>query len=700
MIFRLATSSAIDSALASAAVAAVATAVVLVATKATAVTATGSKVAERTTNGHFVPRKIIADGPSALAFDGFQDVSKEGIELSLQNENQRKETDAASTGTDRRLRNKSFVSPMEKVGDNGNDHNTIDLGVLDPINRKDVRNLESLVDTDQDGPTITCDVLCGSDRKEITDDSDIESLVSYCEDNDCNCYGDGDYIDYRCPSQFNCWDTSKITNMRSAFYKSDFNEPLRCWDVSKVTDMAVMFDSAIAFNQDISDWDVSSVKDMTRMFRLGFGIDCRLGEAKFDQDIGKWDVSSVTNMDSMFYKQAYFNHPLQSWDVSSVKNMNQMFYRARDFNQPIDAWDVSSVTNVVYIFGGATSFNQPVDVWDISSVTTMRFMFFETSFNQCLSTWAAKNILSDQAKTTEMFYEANCPDGEYSPNINIGPWCQGSSDTCFEETCVDDPNFRFDVEGEEPKNCEWVASGDLSEKRCAKEGVSEACSKTCNPTCRGIICVDDPDFRLGGVKAKNCEWVAKQKTEERCKKPGVLDACPVTCDQSCAIAEGDCTDDPGFRLNGIKGKGCEWVAKQKTDKRCEKLGVMDSCRRTCNPSCGCRDTTDEFEFQGSTITCDDLDITKCDEAVTSSDDFSKEQLAQLDVLFQTLVNEALTPIQQRLDVIEDAVVEEEEVAEEVIEEPVSGKTYGDLCPNKCKKCIDSYVVSVESPLSF
>jgi surface protein len=351
--------------------------------------------------------------------------------------------------------------------------------------------------------------------------------------------------------------------------------------------------------------------------------------------------------------------------------MQFMFYNANGFNQPLDSWDVSSVTSMKSMFYNADGFNQPLDSWNVSSVTTMRRMFFETSnFYQCISSWAIKTTDDPESlDVSGMFKDSGCP-YERDPDISRGPWCDVPGNSC--SSCYDDPGFRF--EGQDSKNCEWAAS-ELIEQRCLKEGVLEGCPRTCNPVCSGTTCVNDPDFRLGGVKAKSCEWVAKRKTEERCKKPGVFAACPESCNPACATVV-DCTDDQDFQLNGLKGKNCEWVAKQKTDERCNKTGVMASCRRTCNPKCGCKDSMDEFQFQGSTITCKDLDIINCDaepEPKLSSDEFTLAQLMQL--------QELLNPIHQRLDAIEDAVVEEGN------ETPNEVETFRDLCPNKCKTCV-------------
>ena len=76
--------------------------------------------------------------------------------------------------------------------------------------------------------------------------------------------------------------TSKITNMESLFFLSEFNGDISKWDVSNVTNMSNMFNgthsSANKFNGDISKWDVSNVTDMNGMFN----------KSQFNGDISKW----------------------------------------------------------------------------------------------------------------------------------------------------------------------------------------------------------------------------------------------------------------------------------------------------------------------------------------------------------------------------------------------------------------------------
>ena len=66
-----------------------------------------------------------------------------------------------------------------------------------------------------------------------------------------------------------------------------------CIDTSKITDMSDLFKDEI-FDKlifDVSEWNVSNVTNMERMF---------LGCDNFDNNLSKWDVSNVTNMIRMF----------------------------------------------------------------------------------------------------------------------------------------------------------------------------------------------------------------------------------------------------------------------------------------------------------------------------------------------------------------------------------------------------------------
>ncbi len=174
------------------------------------------------------------------------------------------------------------------------------------------------------------------------------------------------------------WNVSNVTDMRSMFSNSSFNQDINSWDVSNVRDMSCMFYES-SFNQDISTWGVSNVRDMRSMF----------ANSPFNQDISSWDVSNVEYMRGMFYESS-FNQDISSWDVSNVRDMRSMFAYS-PFNQDISSWDVSNVTEMSDMFDNS-SFNRDISSWDVSNVTDMRYMFCDSSFNQDISSWDVSNV--------------------------------------------------------------------------------------------------------------------------------------------------------------------------------------------------------------------------------------------------------------------------------------------------------------------
>ena len=121
-------------------------------------------------------------------------------------------------------------------------------------------------------------------------------------------------------TNFNCIDTSNITDMSKLFYHENFEEinfDVSNWNVSNVTNMNHMFIFCENFDCDLSKWDVSNVKDMGSTFD-----NCHNFKGK---GLENWDVSNVANMRHMFYSCINFNYDLSNWNVSKVENMSNMF---------------------------------------------------------------------------------------------------------------------------------------------------------------------------------------------------------------------------------------------------------------------------------------------------------------------------------------------------------------------------------------
>ena len=89
----------------------------------------------------------------------------------------------------------------------------------------------------------------------------------------------------------------------------DFN----CIDTSAITDMANLFcnEGFKKINFDVSGWDVSNVENMSQLFD-----DC----VNFDCDLSKWAVSKLKYTDDMFLNcQSFTGKGLENWNVSKVE---------------------------------------------------------------------------------------------------------------------------------------------------------------------------------------------------------------------------------------------------------------------------------------------------------------------------------------------------------------------------------------------
>jgi surface protein len=156
----------------------------------------------------------------------------------------------------------------------------------------------------------------GTEWFAVVDNSATPYIGSYAKNRAPGFYADSGFgiIYFKAPGQlqpvpFNNIVTTHITNMYGLFYEVG------------------------VFTDNVSSWDTSNVTNMYRAF----------WRSSFNSEINDWDVSNVTNMGLLFNDNGHFNKPLNKWNTSKVTNMQNMF-KHTFFNQDISEWNVTLTT--------------------------------------------------------------------------------------------------------------------------------------------------------------------------------------------------------------------------------------------------------------------------------------------------------------------------------------------------------------------
>ena len=260
------------------------------------------------------------------------------------------------------------------------------------------------------------------------------------------------YVNSYFVGDINHWDVSSVTNMRSMFEDTSFNNELSAWDVSNVTNMVGMFHGTSVFNRDISSWDVSAVTHMDHMFFFATAFDQDLSgwclpnivsePFNFSQSATNWtlpqplwgdldcdgvvdpdpdpegdgfyladngitvvcpdaavgdtgvvDGVSYTKRDRDFLLNNAVGGEFETACTSGITNLSMLFMSDASFNEDISSWDVSSVTDMHYMFSYTGAFNQDIGAWDVSNVMDMSAVFLGNPvFNQDIGDWDVSNV--------------------------------------------------------------------------------------------------------------------------------------------------------------------------------------------------------------------------------------------------------------------------------------------------------------------
>lgn len=171
-----------------------------------------------------------------------------------------------------------------------------------------------------------------------------------------------------------------------------------------------------------------------------------------------------------------------------------------------------------------------------------------------------------------MLYKTACPykgDQDGNPDPYEGPWCQGSSQSCYAFLDTDTPSLAPSVTPSDSPSIEHTAtpsdapslapSDHPSFEPSSDPSVEPSFEKSLQPSevpplaPSFSFCIDNPAFQAKGNSKKNCKWIAEKPTKRCPIDSGAEVGCPATCNPGCI----GCTDDPDYRYNDNNEKTCE-----------------------------------------------------------------------------------------------------------------------------------------------
>ena len=235
-------------------------------------------------------------------------------------------------------------------------------------------------------------------------------------------------------------DLSDLRDASSMFEETKSVNDLGWWDTSQVTNMHRMFFNCHAYR--VSPMDNNNVSGCTDMSEMFSGCD------QMRINCVNWDTGNVTNMAAMFLyaginRDNLVPNSLDNFDVSNVTNAAAMLSLTK-YQGNLNEWNTSKFDDVTAMFAGNKAYVGPLNKWDVENVTVeMEMMFYESVFNQDISTWCVTQFDSEPFKFArdsplDSLYDykpqwGTCP-GAVKGNVTltsgtlrIAGYCTGSS---------------------------------------------------------------------------------------------------------------------------------------------------------------------------------------------------------------------------------------------------------------------------------
>ena len=189
-------------------------------------------------------------------------------------------------------------------------------------------------------------------------------------------YADGGVTSLEAIDFGGCFDTGKVSDMRSMFDGcSSLTElDIGSFDTGNVTDMSWMFfDCSSLTELDVSGFDTGNVIDMSRMFYRCSSLT--------ELDVSGFDTGNVTDMSSIFSGCSSLTElNVSGFDTGDVFNMSSMFSDCSSLTElDVRGFDTGNVTNMSGMFDSCSNLTE----LDVSGFDTGNVIYMWSMFDSC-----------------------------------------------------------------------------------------------------------------------------------------------------------------------------------------------------------------------------------------------------------------------------------------------------------------------------